>query len=125
MTTATSYSSRHVADLAGITYRQLDHWTRLGLVRPSIDAVTGSGHHRRWSSHDVAVLRVLATVAGRVPLNRLGALVGFLDDLPLQQWAATSILLDLDGDVWLPNDNAPKVAIHIDLSLIFDPPEAA
>lgn len=120
-TTPARYSTRQVCDAAGISYRQLDYWARLGLVRPSISDASGSGSRRRWSSHDLAVVRTVAAVAGHgVPLNRLGQLVGFLEDLPLQQWAATSIVLDVTGDVWLSDDTAPKVALRVDLSLVFD-----
>lgn len=120
-TTPASYSTREVCDIAGITYRQLDYWARMGLVVPSIDAARGSGSRRRFSNHDVAVVRVVAAVAGWVPLNRLGELVGFLTDLPLTEWPSTRFVLAMDGGVWLADDGAPKVGVHVDLSLIFDP----
>src|SRR3954447_985281 len=59
--------------LAGITYRQLDHWARQGWVRPSIDAGEGRSGRRLYSATDVvrldllrhlAVSRVNAAVAG-------------------------------------------------------------
>lgn len=124
-TTTAAYSTREVCDAAGVSYRQLDYWCRLGLVRPSLADATGSGSRRRWSTHDAAIVRVLGRVAGPVPVNRLGELVGFLDDLPLQQWAATQIVIDQDGGVWRPGVDVPKVAVYVDLSLIFDPLEPA
>lgn len=62
MTTATAdpvLSSRQVADLAGVSYRQLDYWTRTELVRPSAGDACGSGSRRRWTLDDVAVVRAL------------------------------------------------------------------
>ena len=52
------YSSRQASRLAGITYRQLDDWTRSGLMKPEQEA-TGSGSARRWSSTQVMELQVI------------------------------------------------------------------
>ena len=123
MATATRYSTTEVCALAGCSFRQLDYWCRIGLVRPSIAAGKGSGNRRAFSAHDAAVVRVISVIAGRtLPLNRLGHLAEFLDDLPLQQWAATAIILDEFGDVWRSGSDAPKIGLHVDLSLVFDEP---
>jgi DNA-binding transcriptional MerR regulator len=53
------YSAREVADLAGITYRQLDYWARTDLIRPSVVDAKGSGSRRRYSQMDLVVLRIL------------------------------------------------------------------
>jgi hypothetical protein len=45
--------SRHVAEQAGITYRKLDYWTRLGHLRPEHDG--GSGYDRCWPPEEVQV----------------------------------------------------------------------
>lgn len=123
--TAPEYSAPEVCDAAGISYRQLDYWCRRGLITPSARDATGSGSRRRFTAHDLAVVKVIAAVAPAVQLNRLDELVGFLDDLPLQQWAATSIVIDQDGGVWRPVAGVPKVAVYVDLSLIYDAPTAA
>ncbi len=52
------YSSEEARRIAGITYRQLDSWTRAGLVKPARQA-SGSGSARRWSPAQVVELRVL------------------------------------------------------------------
>jgi DNA-binding transcriptional MerR regulator len=44
---------------AGITYRQLDHWARTGLVEPSVRAAHGSGSQRLYSFRDICVLKVI------------------------------------------------------------------
>jgi DNA-binding transcriptional MerR regulator len=51
------YSSTQVCEIAGVTYRQLDYWTRTGIVAPSVQAARGSGTCRRYSDDDVAKLR--------------------------------------------------------------------
>lgn len=54
-----SFSAVEACQLAGVTYRQLDYWARNGQVVPSIAEAGGSGTARRYSSYDVAQLRVL------------------------------------------------------------------
>lgn len=56
--TIDTVSSAEACHLAGVTYRQVDYWTRLGLVEPTRPAV-GSGSRRRWTLQDVLVLRVV------------------------------------------------------------------
>lgn len=41
----------------GITYRQCDHWTRLGLLKPL--HVGGSGNAREWTRAELDVARVM------------------------------------------------------------------
>lgn len=48
------------AAAAGITYRQLDYWTRAGVARPHVPA-RGSGSQRVWTAAEVEVLRRMAT----------------------------------------------------------------
>lgn len=43
----------------GITYRQLDYWTRTKLLKPIGRATPGSGYQRRFSDAQVARARVL------------------------------------------------------------------
>lgn len=50
------------AELAGVTYRQLDYWTREGLVRPCRPA-RGSGSSRRYSTGEVELLRVIGVLS--------------------------------------------------------------
>ena len=44
---------------AGITYRQLDYWTRTGLIQPSVRSATGSGTQRLYGFRDILVLKVI------------------------------------------------------------------
>lgn len=53
----TSYSSREVCELTGLTYRQLDWWIRTGKIELSWDGTPGSGHPRRWRSDEVRRLK--------------------------------------------------------------------
>jgi DNA-binding transcriptional MerR regulator len=57
---AQSFSTAEAARLTGLSPRQLDHWDRLGFLRPSLQQATGYGSHRRYSFADVVRLRVAA-----------------------------------------------------------------
>jgi DNA-binding transcriptional MerR regulator len=62
------FSAEEVTELAGVTYRQLDYWTRTGLLqdpRPEL----GSGKPRSFSLSDlveIAAMRALIDVGFRV-----------------------------------------------------------
>lgn len=53
------FSGTRTASIVGITYRQLDYWTRTGLVRPSLGDAAGSGSRREYSYRDLLELRVI------------------------------------------------------------------
>lgn len=75
----TTYSSAQVCQLAGVTYRQLDYWTRQGLIHPTIPA-RGSGSKRRWTWDDVERARRLRLAARLVSGSIIDAL-DVLDDI--------------------------------------------
>lgn len=41
------------------SYRQLDHWTRLGLLKTVGESTPGSGHSRRWAHAERDVSRLI------------------------------------------------------------------
>lgn len=51
------------SEIAGISYRQLDHWARQQWVVPSVDAGTGRAGRRRYSAEDVVRLDLLRYLA--------------------------------------------------------------
>ena len=66
------FSTAEVARLSGLTPRQIDHWDRLGFLKPSIRSARGYGSARRYSFADVVRLRVAARLrAAGVGLARI------------------------------------------------------
>jgi DNA-binding transcriptional MerR regulator len=101
------------AQLAGITYRQLDYWARTGLVNPSVPAA-GSGSRRAYSYEDVVVLTAVAMlVDGGVRHHIVRSAVP-----ALRRHLADST----DGDGWLVV-GADRVAV-VSRSHIADAAEA-
>ena len=53
------YRGPKVCSIVGITYRQLDYWTRTNLVQASISGAKGSGTQRLYSYGDLLELKVI------------------------------------------------------------------
>ena len=70
--------------IAGITYRQLDYWTRTGLVTPSVKDAHGSGTQRLYSFQDLATLKGSRSCSTRVsrPAGAQGGGASPLDGPP-------------------------------------------
>lgn len=60
----TGFGARAVLALTGISYRQLDHWARTGLVRSSLKQAAGRGSRRVYSFQDLVALRVVGQLRG-------------------------------------------------------------
>lgn len=41
------------------TYRQLDHWARLGLLHPINGDTPGYGHPREWPADELAIANII------------------------------------------------------------------
>jgi DNA-binding transcriptional MerR regulator len=77
--TEQGYRAPDAKRIAGITYRQLDYWTRTGLVTPSVKDAHGSGSQRLYSFQDLATLRVIKRLLDTgVSLQRVRAAVEHL-----------------------------------------------
>jgi len=50
-------SSAEVADLAGVTWRQIDHWARRGYLSVEPRPGDGPGHHRWFSPEEAQIIR--------------------------------------------------------------------
>lgn len=85
----TGYRGVQVCRIAGITYRQLDYWCRIGLVEPSLAAAKGSGSQRLYTDLDLRVLLVIGH------LLRSGASLG-----AMRRNGLVDRLRALDPDVW-------------------------
>ena len=55
---ASGYSSKQVVKIAGITYRQLDHWDRIDFIKPSAKKAKGCGSRRQYSYQDLLRFKV-------------------------------------------------------------------
>jgi DNA-binding transcriptional MerR regulator len=56
------YSSADVVRLSGLTYRQLDYYDRIGVLRPSLSTAHGQGTRRLYSADDVTRTRLVSSL---------------------------------------------------------------
>lgn len=76
-----SYSGKKVTEIVGISYRQLDYWTRTELVVPSIEKGEGSGRRRRYSYKDLLKLRVIKNlIDGGIKVEKIRKIFDYLKD---------------------------------------------
>lgn len=75
------YSGKKAAEIAGISYRQLDYWARTDLVRPSVTDATGSGSRRRYAYRDLLELKTVKTLLDNgIKLESVRTVFGYLRD---------------------------------------------
>jgi DNA-binding transcriptional MerR regulator len=98
--TEQGYRGPQVCKIVGITYRQLDHWDRTGLLRPSLALARGSGTQRLYSYRDVVVLRIIKQLldAG-VTLQRARKAIGFLRESLGDDLASANLVLGANDSV--------------------------
>jgi len=53
------FSGPQTAKIVGISYRQLDYWTRTGLIRSSLSDADGSGSRRVYGYNDLLEIKVV------------------------------------------------------------------
>jgi DNA-binding transcriptional MerR regulator len=78
-----------------ITYRQLDHWTRTELVRPSIAEAKGSGTQRLYSYTDLVELKVIKSLLdGGLSLQSVRKVIEYLRSNLGSDLATASLVIE-------------------------------
>jgi len=85
------FSTTQVADMTGLSVRQLDYWARQGIFTPELQSANGSGTRKRYSLGDVIQLLSLRRLhCYRWPTQKLRRAIEMLrgviqDPNPLRQ----------------------------------------
>lgn len=88
------YRAPALCKALGLTYRQVDYWTRTGLVTPSIEAVSGSGRYRLYSRDDAFRLYVIrCLVDAGVTIQRVRYTLDHLDDAYGGDWGRVTFIV--------------------------------
>lgn len=89
------YRGPQACKIVGITYRQLDYWTRTELVTPSIQAAEGSGTQRVYSFNDLLQLKVVKelTDAG-ASLQKVRQSIEYVRENIEGDWSKVTIATD-------------------------------
>ena len=101
------YRGPHVAGLVGITYRQLDYWTKTGLVRPDVRDAQGSGSQRLYSFDNIVELKAIKRlIDSGVSLQRIR---GALEHLRRLGLSLRSVTLVSDGSTVYAVDDQRQI----------------
>lgn len=99
------FSGAAAAEIAGITYRQLDYWTRTGLVSPSLAAASGSGSRRRYSYTDLLELRVIKSlIDAGIRLENVREAFAYLREVLGQEITSASLVIQGSSSVVVRDD---------------------
>lgn len=110
-------TSHELAAATGLTYRQVDHWTRLGVLQPDVPA-EGSGSAREWSDHEARIATVLCRLRDfGAPTHVLGEVAGELRRFDGFDWRAV-IYVDGHGMIHRHPSPATPVCWALDLATI-------
>lgn len=92
------YRGPATCKIVGITYRQLDYWTRTGLVTPSLRAAAGSGTQRLYSFNDLLQLRVVKQlIEAGASLQKIRQAIEYIRSDLRGDWSQTTIVTDGAG----------------------------
>jgi DNA-binding transcriptional MerR regulator len=98
------YKSDVVCQVTNITYRQLDYWTRTGLIKPSVNQAYGSGNKRLFDFSDIVLVKTIKSLLDSgIALQKVKRAVNFLRD---NQLDITKIILICDQDNIYVSTNA-------------------
>ena len=92
------YRAPQTCKIVGITYRQLDYWTRTDLVVPSLAPAKGSGTQRLYSFNDLLQLKVIKglTDAG-ASLQKVRQAIEYVRNNLSDDWSKVTIVTDGNG----------------------------
>ena len=113
MTVKHGFKTFEVAKLTGLTRRQLDHWDRTGLFKPSFARGEGRGSARFYSFLDIVQLRVAKRLldAG-LSVQRLRRCLEYLQK-NLREDNISSVSLVTDGESVFMLTSDPRVVIDL------------
>jgi DNA-binding transcriptional MerR regulator len=91
------YGGPQATKIVGITYRQLDYWTRTGLVVPSIKSAEGSGTQRVYSFNDLLQLKVIKElIDAGASLQKVRQSIEYVRENIEGDWSKVTIATDGD-----------------------------
>ena len=94
------YTSSEACKIANISYRQLHHWDKTNLAKPSIAAASGTGSRRVYSFVDMVCLRVTARLKQEgISLQKIRKSITYLsENFPERDRPLADFVFLTDGD---------------------------
>jgi DNA-binding transcriptional MerR regulator len=92
------YRGPQACKIVGVTYRQLDYWTRTGLTIPSLQQAAGSGTQRLYSFNDLLQLKVIKSlIEAGASLQKVRQAIDYVRANLDDDWAKLTIVTDGAG----------------------------
>jgi len=92
------YRGPQACKIVDVTYRQLDYWTRTGLVIPSVQEARGSGTQRLYSFNDLLQLKVIKSLTDAgASLQKVRQAIDYVRDHLADEWSKVTIVTDGAG----------------------------
>lgn len=89
------YRGPQTCKIVGITYRQLDYWTRTELVSPTIQEAKGSGTQRLYSFNDLLQLKLIKSLTDAgASLQKVRIAIDYVRDHISDDWSKVTIATD-------------------------------
>ncbi|MEA2486353.1 MAG: hypothetical protein QOF16_7, partial [Actinomycetota bacterium] len=89
------YRGPQTCKIVGVTYRQLDYWTRTGLVVPSLQAAQGSGTQRLYSFNDLLQLKVIKSLTDAgASLQKVREAIDYVRNEISGDWSSVTLVTD-------------------------------
>lgn len=89
------YRGTVVCQITGITYRQLDYWTRTDLVQSSVADATGSGSQRLYSFRDILLIKIIKSlVDAGISLQNVRKALTHLQAMGVEDLAGITLMSD-------------------------------
>ena len=102
---AHGFRGPEVCQIVGVSYRQLDYWTRTGLIQASIAEARGSGTQRQYSYRDLVEVKVIKSLLdGGISLRRARRAVEYLRENLGEELASSSLVIDGKNSVLARTD---------------------
>ena len=99
------FSSKQAEKIVGISYRQLDHWARKGLVEPSVAQAAGSGSRRRYSYNDLVEFKIAKKMRDQgIDLKSIARAFDYLRNQLGGEVASANIVISGRDVLWADDD---------------------
>ena len=99
------FTSKQAEKIVGISYRQLDHWARKGLVQPSVAQAAGSGSRRRYSYNDLVEFKIAKKMRDQgIDLKSIARAFDYLRNQLGGEVASANIVISGSDVLWADDD---------------------
>ena len=115
MKAALIFGRKAVAQLTGVSGRQVDHWATTGVVRPSVKGAAGKGSRREYAFRDLVALKVAKRLREEgISLQKIRkALVWLRKNFPDVRQPLAELRLVTDGVSLFVLDRDPEKILDV------------